>query len=318
MLGQQIALRFHFKADRPLFIDPPALTTDNAIGGGRVAMVFEYDGEAFHGWQYQKSGVRSVQGELAKAVQKVANHPVELVCAGRTDAQVHASYQVIHFHTPSVRTLRSWVMGVNTALPDDIAVHWAGAVDPDFHARFSAIYRRYRYIIYNGPVRPGIMRRQVTWTYRPLDAPAMHRAAQALVGEHDFSSFRAAGCQSRSPNRYLECIEVSRRGDYVIIDVQANAFLHHMVRNIAGALMSVGCGDQSEGWIGDLLSARDRRLAGVTAPPYGLYLVDVGYPEGSGIPLAEVGPGFARPWFVEGENRPRAMRKVHHKSDHSE
>ncbi|MDC0661873.1 tRNA pseudouridine(38-40) synthase TruA [Marinobacter sp. SS21] len=301
-----------------MFIDPPALSTDNAIGGGRVAMVFEYDGEAFHGWQFQKSGVRSVQGELAKAVQRVANHPVELVCAGRTDAGVHASYQVIHFHTPSVRTLRSWVMGVNTALPDDIAVHWAGAVDAEFHARFSAIYRRYRYIIHNGPVRPGIMRRQLTWTYRPLDVDAMHRAAQALVGEHDFSSFRAAGCQSRSPNRYLEFIEVSRRGDYVTIDVQANAFLHHMVRNIAGALMAVGCGEQSESWIGEILSARDRRLASVTAPPYGLYLVDVGYPDGAGVPLAAAGPGFVRPWFSGEQNAPRAMSKIHRRSERSE
>lgn len=281
-------------------------------------MVFEYDGEAFHGWQYQKSGVRSVQGELARAVQKVAAHPVELVCAGRTDAGVHASYQVIHFHTSSVRTLRSWVMGVNTALPFDIAVHWAGNVAPDFHARFSAIYRRYRYIIYNGPVRPGIMRRQVSWTFRPLDAEAMHRAAQVLVGEHDFSAFRAAGCQSRSPNRYLEFIEVRRRGDYVIIDVQANAFLHHMVRNIAGALMAVGSGEQEESWIHDILIAKDRRLAGVTAPPFGLYLVDVGYPEGAGVPLGMAGPGFVRPWFTSDENHPRPMSKVHHKTDSSE
>ena len=223
-----------------MFLETQQLTTDNAIGAGRVALAFEYDGRSFHGWQLQKSGVRSVEAELTKAVAKVANHPVDLVCAGRTDAGVHASYQIVHFDTPSVRNLRSWVMGINTALPDDIAVHWVGNGDGDFHARFSATYRRYRYIIYNHPVRPGIQRGQVSWTFRPLDAERMHEAAQALAGEHDFSSFRAAGCQSRTPIRFLERISVTRKRNFVVIDVQANAFLHHMVRNIAGALMAVG------------------------------------------------------------------------------
>ena len=297
-----------------MFIDLPPLSTDNAIGAGRVAVVFEYDGEHFHGWQYQKSGVRSVQGELEKAIAKVADHPVELVCAGRTDAGVHASYQVVHFETTSVRNRRSWVMGINTALPDDISVHWAGAMAPDFHARFSAIYRRYRYVIFNGPVRPGILRRQVSWNFRPLDAEAMHRAAQALVGEHDFTSFRAAGCQSRSPNRFMEFVTVSRHGDYVVIDVQANAFLHHMVRNIAGALMAVGAGKRPEQWVAEVLAARNRSLAGVTAPPFGLYLVDEGYPEGVGPPLANCGPGFLRPWFGDGGNRPRPISQIHVKA----
>ncbi|RBP22204.1 tRNA pseudouridine38-40 synthase [Marinobacter pelagius] len=300
-------------SDFPLFLEAQQLTTDNAIGNGRVVLAFEYDGRSFHGWQMQKSGVRSVEGELSRAVAKVADHPVDLVCAGRTDAGVHASYQIAHFETPSIRNLRSWVMGINTALPEDISVHWAGQGAGDFHARFSAVYRRYRYVIYNHAVRPGIQRGQVSWTFRPLDAGRMHEAAQALVGEHDFSSFRAAGCQSRTPIRFLERISVTRRGDFVVIDIQANAFLHHMVRNIAGALMAVGNGKESVGWIGAILNKRDRTVAGVTAPPDGLYLVDVGYPEGYGIPKAECGPGFVRPWFQRNDNLPIEPTHIHPK-----
>ncbi len=296
-----------------MFFEPQQLTTDIEIGNGRVAIAFEYDGRDFHGWQQQKSGVRSVEANLAAAVGKVANHPVDLVCAGRTDAGVHASYQIAHFETPSIRSLRSWVMGINTALPSDIAVHWAGNGTDDFHARFSAVYRRYRYVIYNHPVRPGIQRGQVSWTFRPLDADRMHEAAQALLGEHDFSSFQAAGCQSRTPIRYMERIAVTRKGNFVVIDVQANAFLHHMVRNIAGALMAVGAGQKPAQWIHDILGARDRTVAGVTAPPHGLYLVDVGYPGHFGIPQAECGPGFLRPWFDRSENRPIPPTHIHPK-----
>ncbi|KEF32308.1 MAG: tRNA pseudouridine(38-40) synthase TruA [Gammaproteobacteria bacterium] len=296
-----------------MFLQPQHLTSDINIGGGRVVLAFEYDGRGFHGWQFQKSGVRSVEGDLAKAVAKVANHPVELVCAGRTDAGVHASYQIAHFETASIRNLRSWVMGINTSLPGDIAVHWAGNGSDDFHARFSAVYRRYRYVIYNHAVRPGIQRGQVSWTFRPLDADRMNQAAQALVGEHDFSSFRAAGCQSRTPVRFMEQISVTRKGDYVVIDVQANAFLHHMVRNIAGALMSVGAGQQPPEWIREILAQRDRTVAGVTAPPHGLYLVDVGYPAWCGVPDAACGPGFLRPWFCDSENAPIPPTHIHPK-----
>ncbi|MBW0146360.1 tRNA pseudouridine(38-40) synthase TruA [Marinobacter arenosus] len=296
-----------------MFLEPQQLTTDIEIGNGRVALAFEYDGRDFHGWQIQKSGVRSVEQELTDAVSKVANHPVDLVCAGRTDAGVHASYQIAHFETSSTRALRSWVMGINTALPNDIAVHWAGNGSDDFHARFSAVYRRYRYVIYNHPVRPGIQRGQVSWTFRPLDVGRMHEAAQALLGEHDFSAFRAAGCQSRTPVRFMEQVTVTRRGEFVVIDVQANAFLHHMVRNIAGALMAVGSGQQPVSWIREILEQRDRTLAGVTAPPHGLYLVDVGYPQRYGIPRAECGPGFLRPWYSREDNHPISPTHIHPK-----
>ncbi|WP_152206706.1 tRNA pseudouridine(38-40) synthase TruA [Marinobacter changyiensis] len=279
-----------------MFQTPLKLTTDTPIGNGRVALVFEYDGAGYHGWQFQKSGVPSIEGALVKAISRVADHPVELVCAGRTDAGVHASYQVVHFDTPSVRDMRAWVMGINTGLPPAAAVHWAGAVAEDFHARFSATFRRYRYIIFNHEVRPGILRKQISWTFRPLEAEVMNRAAQVLLGEHDFSAFRAAGCQSRTPNRRLDFIEIRRHGEYLVLDVKANAFLHHMVRNIAGALMAVGSGKRPERWIHEILTGRDRKLAGVTAPPDGLYLVDVGYPDHFGIPKSMPGPGFVRPW----------------------
>lgn len=296
-----------------MFQQIQALTTDRPIGDGRVAIVFEYDGRNFHGWQFQKSGVRTVEGELSRAVAKVADHPVDLVCAGRTDAGVHASYQVAHFETPSIRNLRSWVMGINTALPHDVTVHWAGPGLADFHARFSATYRRYRYIIHNQAVRAGIQQGQVSWIYRQLDARRMDQAAQFLVGEHDFSAFRAAGCQSRSPVRFLEAISVTRKGQFVILDVQANAFLHHMVRNIAGAMIAVGSDQRRVEWIREILESRDRGLAGVTAPPHGLYLVDVGYPDEFGIPAAECGPGFAAPWFSKAENRPVEPTHIHRK-----
>lgn len=258
----------------------------------RIALGVEYDGSRYHGWQMQDATVDSVQARLDLAVSRVADHPVTVVCAGRTDAGVHATGQVVHFDTPAVRDMRAWTRGVTTHLPADIAVRWAMVVREDFHARFSAFARRYRYVILNEPVRPAILGRHVSWDYRPLDVARMQQAAMHLVGEHDFSSFRAAGCQSRTPMRYLSELDVSRHGSLVVIEVRANAFLHHMVRNITGALTEVGCGRQEPGWAADLLAARDRRLAPATAPPYGLYLVQVEYPEHFGIPRETPGPFF--------------------------
>ncbi|MFE8069745.1 tRNA pseudouridine(38-40) synthase TruA [Marinobacteraceae bacterium S3BR75-40.1] len=276
---------------------PPTLTTSLEIGAGRVVLVIEYDGTRFKGWQDQhKPKVRTVQGQLQQAVEKVANQEVELVCAGRTDAGVHASYQVVHFDAEVTRPLRSWILGINTALPDDITVHWAGNAPADFHARFSATARRYRYVIFNHIVRPALYRFNVTWHHPPLDAALMHEAAQCLVGEHDFSAFRAAGCQSRSPFRYLSRIDVLREGPFVVIDVEANAFLHHMVRNIAGSLMAIGSGKEPVEWLEHALQSRDRRVAGITAPAAGLYLVDVRYPEEKSVPRPQVGPLMLTGW----------------------
>lgn len=265
-------------------------------GPGRVAVILEYDGSRFHGWQYQKQGHRSVAGVLQQAIEAVANESVEMVCAGRTDAGVHAAYQVVHFDTAVSRSLRSWVLGINSHLPGDVRVHWAGDAPADFSARFSATARRYRYLIADTPVRPALFRDAISWTHRPLDATAMHRAAQVLRGEHDFSAFRAAGCQARSASRYIEDIRVWRQGAFVLLDITANAFLHHMVRNIAGTLMTVGKGDAPESWVGEVLERQDRRQAGITAPPQGLYLVDVRYPEHFGIPRGRPGPSLVHEW----------------------
>lgn len=260
---------------------------DEAISPGifRYALRLEYRGSAYRGWQYQKGrDCKTVQGFLQKAVSSVANEEISLVCAGRTDAGVHATAQVVHFDTRAVRPERAWVNGVNTLLPDDIRVHWAALLDQGFHARFSATARRYQYLILNSPVRSAIANGLLTHEPHSLDVQAMHAAAQALLGENDFSSFRASGCQSLSPNRCVSALSVSRRQNLVIVDIKANAFLHHMVRNITGSLLEVGRGKRKPEWMGELLSARDRTAAGKTAPPDGLYLVQVDYPDSFGIP----------------------------------
>lgn len=249
----------------------------------RIVLGIEYDGSAFAGWQWQK-GARSVQACVEEAVGKVADAPVSVVCAGRTDAGVHAYEQVAHFDAAVERPLRAWWMGVNMHLPEDVRVLWAQAAQEGFHARAGALARHYRYIILNRPVRSALERARVTWVYHSLDAAAMHAAAQALVGEHDFSAFRAQSCQSQSPCRRVYLLDVFREGDRVLIDIVANAFVHHMVRNIAGALIAVGEGREGPEWIGAVLAGRDRTQAGVTAPPDGLYLAGICYPEQFGLP----------------------------------
>ena len=250
----------------------------------RTALAVSYNGRAYHGWQYQGETIATVQQYLTRAVSTVADHGVTLYCAGRTDTGVHATKQIVHFDCDKPRPDKAWVMGVNAHLPDDIAVHWAGPVSDDFDARRSATARRYLYLIHNASVRSALMADSLTHEHRPLDAGSMHDAAQCLPGERDFSSFRAANCQSVSPMRHVMSVSVRRAGDLVMIDITANAFLHHMVRNIAGVLMDVGAGFRPPEWVAELLEARDRTLASVTAPPNGLYLVDVHYPAEAGLP----------------------------------
>ena len=257
----------------------------------RIALGIEYDGTGFFGWQRQRE-VNSVQQELEMALAKVANSPVEVFCAGRTDAGVHATGQVVHFDTEAHRDAKAWIMGTNSQLPDQIAVRWAKPVPDDFHARFSATARRYRYIIYNQKFRPAILRSGLSHYHQPLDISLMQQAAPALIGEHDFSAFRAMQCQSKTPYRNVHHLQLSRVGDYLVLDIKANAFLHHMVRNITGSLLEIGMGRKPVGWLHELLQSRNRNLAAATAKPGGLYLVDVDYPETYAIPNVAPGPLF--------------------------
>lgn len=257
----------------------------------RVALMVEYDGSQYHGWQAQ-TGLRTIQHMLEQALSRVASHDIEVVCAGRTDTGVHATGQIIHFESEKERTIRAWIHGANTYLPKDICVKWGGEVAESFHARYSALSRRYRYVIFNSSIRPALLRGNVTWQYRPLDAVIMHEAGQCLLGEQDFTSFRSVECQSKTPMRHVHDCRVERMGDFVFIEIMANAFLHHMVRNIAGVLMAVGSGRKPLSWVEEVLLAKDRRMGAETAPPYGLYLVAVEYPEEYGIEKPQPGPFF--------------------------
>ncbi|MDT8896186.1 tRNA pseudouridine(38-40) synthase TruA [Halomonas sp. I1] len=258
---------------------------------GRLAMAVEYDGSQYCGWQWLKHSA-SVQASLEKALARVASAPVRVHASGRTDSGVHATRQIVHFDPPASRSEKAWVFGANANLPRDIAVRWVTQVDDEFHARRTALARRYRYVLLNQPSRPVLERANVTWCRDPLNAEAMHEAAQVLVGEHDFSSFRAAGCQSKSPWRHLHFIEVHRHGPLVVIDVQGNAFLHHMIRNIAGALVTVGRGEQGTDYLDRLLALKDRTLGDVTAPACGLHFVDSLYDPGWALPREPLGPNL--------------------------
>ncbi len=249
----------------------------------KVAFGVEYDGSQFVGWQRQKTG-RTIQACVEQALSRVANTPLKVYCAGRTDTGVHATGQVIHIETGAERSSRSWTLGANSNLPADVSVRWAHEVDDNFHARFSAIGRTYRYIICNRMARPGLWSNKVTFVYRQLDADKMAQAASCLIGKHDFSSFRAAGCQAPHAIREVRRIDVQRTGEFVTIVIEANAFLQHMVRNIVGTLLCVGDGRRQLGWVAQVLGARDRTSGGVTAPAEGLYLSAVTYPDQFGLP----------------------------------
>lgn len=255
----------------------------------RYALGVEYDGSEFHGWQRltahgETGGPATLQATLEEALSGVAAHPVETICAGRTDAGVHAECQVVHFDSDAPRTPRAWMLGTTSRLPPSMRIRWCAPVDGDFSARFSARARRYRYRLLNHQVRPALGRQWLAWERRPLDVDAMHRAAQQLLGERDFSAFRTVHCQAAHARRELQRLDVAREGDIVSFTVQANAFLHHQVRNMVGSLLEVGAGERPEAWIAEVLEGRDRTLAGPTAPAQGLVFVGPRYPRTLPLP----------------------------------
>jgi len=249
----------------------------------RYALGIEYDGSGFLGWQRHHGGP-TVQAALEAALSYVADAPIEVVCAGRTDAGVHATGQVVHFDSDARRLPRAWLMGTNTRLPGSVRVLWCRPVADDFHARYGARLRSYRYSLLNRPVAPGVWRQYLSWERLPLDAARMHRAAQALVGEHDFSAFRAAECQAKTPMRTVHSIAIDRSTDEIHFVVRANAFLHHMVRNIVGTLVYVGAGRQRPSWVAEVLASHDRNKAAPTFAPEGLYLERIEYDAKWGLP----------------------------------
>jgi tRNA pseudouridine38-40 synthase len=254
----------------------------------RIALGIEYDGTAYIGWQRQKHGV-GVQTPIETALARVADETVEAHCAGRTDTGVHASAQVVHFDSSARRTRRNWLLGINSNLPADICALWVAFVEPDFHARYSATSRTYRYRILNRVTRSALDRNRAWWVHRPLNESAMRSAASYLVGEHDFSAFRAAGCQASTPRRDLRVIDIERQGEWLTVTITANAFLQRMVRNIVGVLVMIGAGEQAPEWAGEVLASRDRTKGGVAAPAHGLTLIDVTYPDRFALPTHRAG-----------------------------
>jgi len=243
----------------------------------KIALGVEYLGTDFHGWQIQKSGLRTVQGVVEPALSKIANHPVRVFCSGRTDAGVHAQEQIIHFETQTTRTDGAWLFGGNANLPSDVNFKWAKEVNDDFHARFNAHARSYEYKIHHHPVRSSLKTGYYLWEPRSLNIDDMRKAAAFLVGEHDFSCFRGSMCQAKSPIKTIEYLQIDEIGDDLIIKVKANAFLHHMVRNLVGTLLKVGRGEKSTEWMLSVLDSKDRKEAGPTAEPQGLYFVKAHY-----------------------------------------
>jgi tRNA pseudouridine38-40 synthase len=263
----------------------------------RIALGVEYDGAVYHGWQQQGSPeMPTVQARLQAALAEIASHPVKLTCAGRTDTGVHGTGQVVHFDCAVDRGEKAWRRGGNSLLPPSLRILWAKSVPGDFHARFSAQSRRYLYVVYDSPVEAAVLSRHVTHTREKLDIDAMQEAGQHLLGEQDFSSFRAAGCQSKTPYRNVMHLEVRRHHRFIVIDIEANAFLQHMVRNIAGTLMEIGAGRRSPQWAAEVMQARDRTMAAKTASPCGLYLVSVRYPSVFELPEIPTGPAFLQPF----------------------
>lgn len=250
----------------------------------RIALGIEYDGSNYFGWQAQKHTTKTLQYVVEKAASIVANQQLQIQCAGRTDTGVHATCQVVHFDTDAVRTERNWLLGINANLPNDVVIRWVTFVSEEFHARFSAVARSYRYIFLHRMVPSSLLRNKVTWSRKYLDWQQMQLSANHLLGRHDFSSYRAVACQAKSPVRTISAINFGQKNDIIWFDITADGFLHHMVRNIAGVLMRIGCGEAEIDWSRQVLLQRDRTMAGVTAPPAGLYLTKVTYPADFGLP----------------------------------
>jgi len=278
-------------ARKPRKFSTPLKTDQSTDDTQRIVLGVEYDGSTYHGWQRQ-SHAASVQASLEKTLSTVADHNVEVNCAGRTDTGVHATFQVVHFECSNKRPEKAWLKGVNSLLPASIAVWFASVTNNDFHARFSATSRSYTYVIDNSRTRPAIMHQGITWYNRKLDSTKINSAAGYLLGENDFTSFRSSQCQSNSANRCVTRLECKRIDNYVVISVTANAFLHHMVRNIVGLMLEIGDGRKCPDWAKEVLEARDRTIAGITAPAKGLYLTSVTYPEHFNIPIINREPLF--------------------------